>query len=195
MHLLVLRVSDHSQCMEKVMGELCLMFVDPCTFIKKNPTRCNSVSKFYYSVFIWSSTRFGRHITHHQEPKIALAASGFSYVEGCWACSWWTVSGVSLTPSTNYSWQLASRIRMELQIHPDPARGLSANLYDIYHCCVYSEKTHDDRQRNCPKHVEFPPKNKFEKLAHLVGFIIKHLSRCTVTWTSNVSSSLLLKMK
>jgi len=26
------------------------------------------------------------------------------------------------------------------QFHPDPARKLSANLYDIYHCCVYSEK-------------------------------------------------------
>ena len=24
--------------------------------------------------------------------------------------------------------------------HPDPARKLSANLYDMYHCCVYSEK-------------------------------------------------------
>jgi len=23
---------------------------------------------------------------------------------------------------------------------PDPARKLSANLYDIYHCSVYSEK-------------------------------------------------------
>jgi len=23
---------------------------------------------------------------------------------------------------------------------PDPARKLSANLYDIYHCCVYSEE-------------------------------------------------------
>jgi len=23
---------------------------------------------------------------------------------------------------------------------PDPARKLSANLYDIYHSCVYSEK-------------------------------------------------------
>jgi len=30
--------------------------------------------------------------------------------------------------------------RMELQFHSDPARKLSANLYDIYHCCVYSEK-------------------------------------------------------
>jgi len=26
------------------------------------------------------------------------------------------------------------------QFHPDPAHKLSANLYDIYHCCVYSEK-------------------------------------------------------
>jgi hypothetical protein len=34
----------------------------------------------------------------------------------------------------------ASRIRMELKFHPDPARKLSADLYDIYHCCVYSEK-------------------------------------------------------
>jgi len=37
-------------------------------------------------------------------------------------------------------WQLASRTRMELQFHPDPARKLSTNLYDIYRCCVYSEK-------------------------------------------------------
>jgi hypothetical protein len=37
-------------------------------------------------------------------------------------------------------WQLASRIRMELQFHPDHARKLSANLYDIYYYCVYSEK-------------------------------------------------------
>jgi len=28
-------------------------------------------------------------------------------------------------------------------------------------------------QRNCPKHVEFYSKNKFQKLVHLVGFIIR----------------------
>jgi hypothetical protein len=33
-----------------------------------------------------------------------------------------------------------SKIRMELQLQSDLARKLSANLYDIYHCCVYSEK-------------------------------------------------------
>ena len=40
------------------------------------------------------------------------------------------------------------------------ASKLSANLYDIYHCCVYSKKTPDDEQRNCPKHVDFYSKNK-----------------------------------
>jgi hypothetical protein len=54
---------------------------------RKNPTRCNNVSKFYYSLFILISTCFGRHTAHHQKPKTALAASGFSYVEGCWT---WT---------------------------------------------------------------------------------------------------------
>jgi len=29
---------------------------------------------------------------------------------------------------------------MELQLQPDTARKLSANLYDIYYCYVYSEK-------------------------------------------------------
>jgi hypothetical protein len=59
---------------------------------------------------------------------------------------------------------------------------------------------------NCPKYVEFYSKNKFEKLVHLVRFIIRiyhearsperqfitmhghlnvKLSLCTVTWTSN----------
>ena len=32
--------------------------------------------------------------------------------------------------------QLGSRIRTELQFLSDPAR----KLYDVYHCCVYSEK-------------------------------------------------------
>ena len=34
-------------------------------------------------------------------------------------------------------------------------------------------KIPDDGQRNCPKHVEFYSKNKFEKFVNVVGFIIK----------------------
>jgi len=41
--------------------------------------------------------------------------------------------------------------------------------YTIAVCVQW--KTPDDGQRNCPKHVEFYSKNKFEKLVHLVGFI------------------------
>jgi len=44
------------------------------------------------------------------------------------------------------------------------ADSLRANLY---------QQIPDDGQRNCPKHVEFYSKNKFEKLVHLVGFIIR----------------------
>jgi len=47
-------------------------------------------------------------------------------------------------------------------------------------------KTPDDGQRNWPKHVEFYAKNKFEKLVHLVGFIIRNLSLRTVTRMSNL---------
>jgi len=35
--------------------------------------------------------------------------------------------------------------------------------------------TPDDGRRNCPKHVEFHSKNKFEKLVHLVGFNIQKI--------------------
>jgi hypothetical protein len=34
-------------------------------------------------------------------------------------------------------------------------------------------KTSGDGHRNCPKHVEFYSKNKFEKIVHLVGFIVQ----------------------
>jgi len=58
-----------------------------------------------------------------------------------------------------------------------------SNIRSFY--CTYSngichtglltacEQTPDVGQRNCPKHVEFYSKNKFEKLVHVVGFIIR----------------------
>jgi len=55
----------------------------------------------------------------------------------------------------------------------DPARKLSANLYDIHHCRVYSEKPLVMDRRTVRKNVKVYSKNKFEKLAHLVGFIIR----------------------
>ena len=58
------------------------------------------------------------------------------------------------------------------------ADSLPSYQQTCMYCCVYSEETPDDGQSNCPKHVEFYCKNRFEKLMHLVGFIYKN--SCTV---------------
>ena len=60
----------------------------------------------------------------------------------------------------------------ERQIHTVPSWSCSQAVWHIPLLCV-QWKTPDDGQRNCPKHVEFYLKNKFEKLVHLVGFIIR----------------------
>ena len=52
------------------------------------------------------------------------------------------------------------------------SQAVSKLVWHIPLLCV-QWKTADDGQRNCPKHVEFYFKNKFEKLLHLVGFIIR----------------------
>ena len=54
----------------------------------------------------------------------------------------------------------------------DSSQAVSISVWHIPLLCV-KWKTPDDGQRNCPKHVEFYSKNKFEKLRHLVGFIIR----------------------
>jgi hypothetical protein len=69
-------------------------------------------------------------------------------------------------------------------------RAAAAVYKPVWHIPLLSVQwtTPDDGQRNCPKHVEFHSKIKFEKLVRLVGFIIRkfvtmhgHMSRCTVT--------------
>ena len=125
----------------------------------ENPTRCHSVSKFYL-IFIWSSTCFGRHTAHHQEPKTALAASGFACVEGCWTCSCWTLSA-----SSNYT---------------------SNNLPDAVDTVVCAP---DDGWKYHPKHVEqFPDINKLCNVASCwiyIGILLGahcflHISRIRV---------------
>ena len=108
--ILILRHSDFKVMFESLNChidiEIHFMYLDTyiiVQFIKKHPTRCNNVSNFFYSIFIWSSACFWRHTAHHQEPKTALAASGFSYVEGCWTCSWWTLSGTCCAWQRHYT--------------------------------------------------------------------------------------------
>jgi len=55
---------------------------------------------------------------------------------------------------------------------PDSSQTVRKTVWHIPLLCV-QWKTPDDGQRNCPKHVEFYSKNKFEKLVRIVGFIIR----------------------
>jgi hypothetical protein len=70
-------------------------------FIKKNPTRCNNVSKFLLFHIYMKLNVF--RATHRTSSEAALAASGFSYVWGCWTCRWWTLSGTR--PTTSHVWK------------------------------------------------------------------------------------------
>jgi hypothetical protein len=50
-------------------------------------------------------------------------------------------------------------------------------------------KTPDDGQKNCPKHVEFYFKNKFKKLVHLVGFVIRNQTVAYVQHTNKAHTT------
>jgi len=66
---------------------------------------------------MWSSTCFGRHTAHHQEPKTALASSGFSYVEGCWTLSgtYCALQRPTTRPTTFHIWKIrGSQCRFRL---------------------------------------------------------------------------------
>ena len=58
------------------------------------------------------------------------------------------------------------------QCHSGLLTAVCKPLWHIPLLCV-QWKTPDVGQRNCLKHVMFYSKNKFQKLAHIVGFIIR----------------------
>ena len=71
-------------------------------------------------------------------------------------------------------------------------QAVSKPVWHITLLCV-QWKTPGDGQRNCPKHVDFYSKNKFEKLVHLVGFITYSIAVRTVKnswwWTEELSET------
>jgi hypothetical protein len=84
-----------------------------------------------------------------------------------------------------YFYISCKQVQDGMQFHPDPACKLSTTYitYTIHLCTVkkfwwWTEEL----SKTCS--VSF--QNKFEKLVHLVGFIIRNLSQCKVTWTSNI---------
>jgi len=75
------------------------------------------------------------------------------------------------------------------------SQAVSKPVWHIQLLCVHWT-TPSDGQRNCPKHVEFHSKNKFEKLLQLVGFIRnisfsdKYLERQILTMRTETHASL-----
>jgi len=66
-------------------------------------------------------------------------------------------------------WYMSNRFADSLRAC---SQAVSKPVWHIPFLCV-QRKTPDDGQRNSPKRVEFYSKNKFEKLVHLVAFIIR----------------------
>ena len=122
------------------------------------PIRCTNFSNLFLE---WNSTCFGQFLCPSSGVCHCTRSSGICHRGLLTACK---------------------QDQDGTQFNPDPARQLSATCMTPLLCVQW--KTPDDGQRNCPKHVEFHSKNKFEKLVHLVGFSIRNLSRCTVTWMS-----------
>ena len=113
------------------------------TYTSRNSKRKSNKMQHFYFILKWSSTCFGRHTAHYQEPKTALAASDFAYVASCWTCSCWT-----LTASSNYTannllriknQRLLVQFRLLMMGGVSPETCWASYKYKIkifIHCCI-----------------------------------------------------------
>jgi hypothetical protein len=140
-----------------------------CSY-KKNPTRCNNVLKFYCFIFIWRSTCFGRHTAHHQEPKTALATSGFSYVGSCWTCRWWTWRLPTTRPTSFHVWktrgcQCSFRLLMMGGVSPGTCWasytcGIIKFWYTVVSCWIFLYEFYYDARIHEHSFILCPANNK-----------------------------------
>ena len=99
-----------------------LTFRWPCIVINSY-NKANEMHQFLKFIFVMTPQIYFCNKTLH-----VLGSSSVHHQE------FFTVH-TAMVYVTQVCWQLASRIRME-SLHPDPV----CKLYDIHHCCVYSEK-------------------------------------------------------
>ena len=85
-------------------------------FLKIKPTRCTSFSNLFLE---WNSTCFGQFLCPLSGVCHCTHSNGICHRRLLTACE---------------------QDQDGTQFHSDPACKLSENLYDINHCCVYSEK-------------------------------------------------------
>ena len=112
-----------------------------------------------------------------------------TYIVFCFGEKWAQSVSVSYkkTNQTHYFLQFIFGIKfyMSRTVPPSIIRSFSLHAQQCYMSYRFADSLRAGSGRNCPKHVELYSKNKLEKLVHLVGFIIRNVSRRTVTWTSN----------
>ena len=128
------------------------------TFLIIKPTRCTNFSNLFLE---WNCTCFGQFLCPSSGIFYCTHSNGICHTG--LLTSWGQDQD-----GTSWSYPQA----------------VSKPVWHIPLLCV-QWKIPVDGQRNCPKHVQFYSKNKFEKLVHLVGFIIRNLTPCRITWTSN----------
>jgi len=118
-----------------------------CLIIK--PTRCTN----FWNLFLqWNSTCFGQFLFPSSGVFHCTHSSGICY------------TGL-----------LTAREQDQDVTSWSCLQAVSKPVWHIPLLCV-QWKTHVDGKRNCPKHVEFHSRNKFEELMYLVGFIIKKIN-------------------
>ena len=157
-------------------------------FLILKPTICTNFSNLFLE---WNSTCFGQflcpssgvfHCTHSN----GICHTGHALISQIY--SWNETLHVSDSSSVHHQefftvhtamvyviqvcWQLVSSFKMEQVPSWNCPLAVSKPVWHLTLLCVQWKIT-DDGQRNCPKHVEFHSKNRFEKLVHIVGFIVR----------------------
>jgi len=125
-------------------------------FLTIKPTRCTNFSNLFLEC---NSTCFGQFLCPSSGVFHCTHGNGICHTVLLTAGSGW-----NCFPSWSCS------------------QAVSKPVWQIPLLCV-RWKTPDDRQRNCPKHVDFYFKNKFEKLVHIVGFIVRNIKTTLLLWS------------
>ena len=153
-------------------------------FIIVKPTRCNNFSNLFWNETLHVSDSSS---VHHQEFFTVHIAIGVCHTGLLTACEQkhmlllascrQTCMTYTITVCTvKNSWWWTEEMLLLASCQQ------TCMTYNIAVCTVKNSWWWtEELSESC--RVSF--QNKFEKLVHLVGFIIRNLSRCTVSWTSD----------
>jgi hypothetical protein len=163
-------------------------FMWPCTetnFLIIKPTRCTNLLKF---ILEWNSTCFGQFLCPSSGVIHCTLSNGKCHTDS-WPAAVYKLVWLVWRPSCRAAGSGSNSV-------PSCCCCSTAVYKLVWHIPLLSLQwiTPDDGQRNCSKLVEFRFQNKFEKLVHLVGFIIRKehthnifLSTVTTARRSSVS--------